>query len=187
MDVQEHFRDAQWFARGWSRLNPLDETIWASTQFLWYALRPPSVKPSPPELLDVANWIACFGFDYLVYKYFGGRVLAYFFASALMGLSLHPVAGHFIAEHYEFVQGWETYDYIGILNWVNFNVGYHIEHHDFVKIPWSRVWKVREIAPEWYEKCPTHTSYVKVIWNFIFDENIGTFSRIKRPNKKKGS
>jgi sphingolipid delta-4 desaturase len=76
--------------------------------------------------------------------------------------SPHPCAGHTIAEHYEFQHRLETYDYIGIVNFFNINVGYHVEHHDFPMVPWTRLPLIRKMAPEFYENLPYHTSYVKV-------------------------
>merc|ERR1719461_1175471 len=114
----------------------------------------------------------------------GYSACVYYLLCNWVGMGCHPCAGHFIAEHYEFVDGYETYSYIGPWNYVNFNVGYHIAHHDFPRIPWSRIWKVREIAPEWYNY-PVHTSYTRVLWNFIFDSELGSFARIKRPDQKK--
>ena len=61
-----------------------------------------------------------------------------------------------------------------------YNVGYHNEHHDFPKVPGSRLHKIREIAPEFYNNLKYHTSWTKVIADYILDPSMGPFSRTMR-------
>lgn len=79
-----------------------------------------------------------------------------------------------------FLKGHETYSYYGPLNWITFNVGYHMEHHDFPSIPGCNLPLVRKIAPEYYDHLPQHHSWVKVLWDFVFDDSLGPFARVKR-------
>jgi sphingolipid delta-4 desaturase len=165
-------------------VNAIHKTIWLLLQPGFYALRPLAIKPKNPGMWEIINWIVAITFDVSVYYFWGGRALLYLIAGTILGLGLHPAAGHFIAEHYELVRGSETYSYYGILNWVNFNVGYHNEHHDFPKIPWSRLPAVRRVAPEFYDHLPHYTSYIAVMWRYITDPEVGPHSRIKRVNKQ---
>lgn len=50
----------------------------------------------------------------------GQASLGYLWLSDILGLGMHPISGHFIAEHYEFIHGQETYSYYGPLNYVTF-------------------------------------------------------------------
>merc|ERR1711924_208397 len=94
--------------------------------------------------------------------------------------SLHPCAAHFLAEHYVFVGETETYSYYGPLNMLTFNVGYHNEHHDFPNIAWTKLPKLKAMAPEFYDNLPYHKSWPMVIWKFITDPNVSTWNRVKR-------
>jgi len=67
--------------------------------------------------------------------------------------------------------------------WITFNVGYHNEHHDFPRIPGSRLPQLRAIAPEFYDTLPCHSSWLKVIYDFIVDGSVGPFSRVVRQKK----
>jgi len=167
--------------------NSLLKVIWIIFQPLFYALRPLMTNPKKPGFWEAVNWSVCFGFDLVMYQMFGHKALLYFFLSSFVGTGFHPVAGHFIAEHYIFVKDQETYSYYGPLNVVSFNVGYHNEHHDFPRIPGSRLPEVKRIAPEYYDNLPYHTSWVKVMFDYITDSSIGPYSRIIRKSNKRKS
>mmetsp|Transcript_15286 Transcript_15286/g.34230 ORF Transcript_15286/g.34230 Transcript_15286/m.34230 type:complete len:341 (-) Transcript_15286:1636-2658(-) len=123
-------------------------------QIFFYALRPLFVHPKKPKTLEFLNYAACGVFNAATVYFLGWSAMLYFLLGSLLGAGLHPMAGHFIAEHYVFVEGFETYSYYGILNIFAFNVGYHNEHHDFPFIPGSRLPMVRKIAPEFYDHLP---------------------------------
>lgn len=151
---------------------------------LFYAFRPVFTmqrKITKDELMNVIV-IACT--DYLVYRYWGIYALLYLLGVALFSIGGHPGAIHVLAEHYEIVKGLETYDYIGPWNILNIDLGYHIEHHDFPTAPWWNLRKIRRAAPEFYEHLPTHTSYTKLLFKFLFDKNFTLFNRTIRINKQ---
>jgi sphingolipid delta-4 desaturase len=52
----------------------------------------------------------------LTLKFWGFNAILYLAVSVLLGGSLHPMAGHFIAEHYVTTEGQETYSYYGWMN-----------------------------------------------------------------------
>ncbi|CAF0803950.1 unnamed protein product [Adineta steineri] len=150
---------------------------------LLYSFRPMFIFPKPIHTLEVVNLIIVLAFDGTIWYLLGGQALVYFFLSTALGLSLHPISGHFIAEHYVFTEGQETYSYYGPLNAITYNVGYHNEHHDFPYIPGRNLPKLRKIAPEYYDNLPHYTSWTKVLYDFVMKDNVGPWSRITRPTK----
>ena len=52
-----------------------------------------------------------------------------------------------------------------------------MEHHDFPYIPSTKLPEVKRIASEYYDNLPYHTSWVKVLWDFIFDPDLGPHAR----------
>lgn len=160
--------------------NTATKFVWVVLQPFFYSLRPMFVNPKNPLPLEIVNMALQFSVDALVVHYWGGKSLAFMIASSLLGMGLHPVAGHFISEHYMFAKGYETYSYYGPLNYVTFNVGYHNEHHDFPSVPGSRLPMVKEIASEYYKDLPQHNSWTRVLYEFITDPAIGPYARMKR-------
>lgn len=157
--------------------------VWLFLQPYFYAFRPLFIRPKPLTMLEVINMVIQFSFDAVVLYFLGVKSLVYLISGTFLAMGIHPMAGHFISEHYMFVKGYETYSYYGPLNLLAWNVGYHNEHHDFPYIAGSKLPELRKIAPEYYENLPFHTSWVKVLWDFVFDPEIGPYSRIRRPVK----
>lgn len=159
---------------------PLRKAIWVVFQGFAYALRPLFVHPKKPNAWEIANLVLQLAFNLLLLHFWGLKALLYLPMSALLAMGLHPVAGHYIAEHYVFAGDQETYSYYGPLNRLTFNVGYHNEHHDFPYIPGSRLPRLRAMAPEYYDHLNHYRSWTGVIWRYITDRTVGGFSRVKR-------
>ena len=157
--------------------------LWLFLQPLFYAIRPFVVRPKPPTRLEILNVVTQIVFDVLIWYFFGFKSLYYLIIGTLLCMGLHPMSAHFIAEHYMFDRGYETYSYYGPWNYICFNVGYHMEHHDFPYIPGSRLPEVKRIAAEFYDDLPKHTSWLSVIWIFLFKPNMGPYARVKRDYK----
>jgi len=138
------------------------------------------VKPKPMILAEVCNWAVILAFDLAIIHYMGPKAFFYLLGGQLLGLGLHPMAGHFIAEHYEFISGQETYSYYGPLNFFGYNVGYHNEHHDFPKVPGRLLPEVRKLAPEYYDTLPYYNSWTDVLVGFIFHSNVNAYCRVRR-------
>ena len=50
----------------------------------------------------------------------------------------------------------------------------------FVMVFGHAMLQIRKIAPEFYSDLPCHTSWVKVLWDFVFCSEIGLYSRVRR-------
>ena len=146
----------------------------------FYSLRPLFTRPKQPQVWEAINISLQLSFDAFIFFFFGFKSLFYLVFGTLLGMGIHPMAGHFIAEHFVYNKGQETYSYYGPLNWLSLHVGYHNEHHDFPFIPGSRLHLVRKIAPEFYDDIPHYYSWSKCLYDFIMDGNITPFSRMKR-------
>jgi len=165
----------------------IGKLAWVTNQIAVYGIRPLFVHPTKMNKWQVINIV----FQIIVLTLFtyllGLGAFYYLLVSFLLAGSLHPMAGHFVAEHYVFEEGQETYSYYGPLNKLGFNVGYHNEHHDFPQIPGSRLPKLKKMAPEFYESLYSHNSWIKVLYKFITNSDISLYNRVKREghhNKK---
>jgi sphingolipid delta-4 desaturase len=181
----------QWEAK--MTQNPLGKFVWLFFQIFAYALRPCLLKPEkvPYGPWLALNWVFCVSFDATILYNFGPYPLLYFLLGMMWATSFHPTAGHFLAEHYvgeEGVDGGahpETFSYYGPLNIIAYNVGYHNEHHDFTTVPWTRLPKLRALAPEFYEDLPQCDSWFGFTIKYLFSSMNG-FNRVKRASSVPG-
>ena len=171
----------------------LGKAFFCTFQIFFYAIRPMAVYRVPLTGIHALNILVQVSFDAILVHFTSANALLYLLLSSFLAGSLHPLAAHFIAEHYVYetvtptqrnpenrVPVPETFTYYGPLNWFTYNVGLHNEHHDFPAIPWTRLPEVKRIAAEFYDELPRHESWILAIWRFIWDDNVGLSCRVKR-------
>ncbi len=164
--------------------NFIGKSLWLMFFPVFTALRPPRLK----EIKFASKWIyinilTVIVFNVCIYLFMGPIALAYFAFSFVFSIGLHPLGARWIQEHFLVAPPQETYSYYGILNKVAFNVGYHNEHHDFAYVPWNNLPKIKAIAPEYYETLVYHTSWTKLLLQWIFDKELSLFSRVLRTDR----
>eukprot|EP00796_Vickermania_ingenoplastis_P003910 gene3910-2778_t len=149
--------------------NFLGKLFFVTFQVFFYAGRPPLMRPVKFEKMILVNYIAQFTFDAIIYYYFGIWPLIYFGTSVILG-----------SFHFDGKGDQETYSYYGPLNLLMWNAGYHVEHHDFANIPWTRIAKLNTIAPEFYVDLVRTKSWPGTLINFVLDPTVGMSSRVLR-------
>jgi sphingolipid delta-4 desaturase len=155
---------------------------------LWLLFFPVFQLTRPPRLKAIAMWsrwsfvnLACaIAYDVLIVLYCGWPGLLYLVFSFAFSIGLHPVGARWIQEHYTYDAEQETASYYGPINIVALNVGYHNEHHDFPSVPWNRLPQLRASAPEFYDTLRYHSSWTRLLIDFIFDPRYTLFSRVER-------
>jgi sphingolipid delta-4 desaturase len=136
----------------------------------FYASRPANKVPRDGWL--AANWgIQIAGCGLLAY-FVGARPIVYLLVSALAAFGPHPLGARRISEHLPALRDQPTNSYYGVLNRVSFNVGYHVEHHDFPAIAWRRLPQVRESAREEYDRLFSVRSWTLLLANYVSNTRI---------------
>jgi len=160
--------------------SPLRKEFWLLVFGAVETIRPLRIRGQFADPWLAINIVAIVATDYLIWHWCGVAGLAYVLLSTFVGIGLHPLGARWIQEHYTFVEGQETYSYYGILNRLSFNIGYHNEHHDLVRVPWVHLPKVKKLAPEFYDHLYAHRSLTRVLMQWIFNRDLNLFTRITR-------
>jgi len=158
------------------------KAIWLAFYFLAQMMRVPVLRRI--KFLDgwyVVNVVVQVALIGAVVYGWGWSAMTYLLLSSIFAIGLHPVGARWIQEHYLTVPGGqETFSYYGPLNVLAFNVGYHNEHHDLMRVPWMRLPSIRRMAPELYDPLHYHTSWTRLLFQFLFDPTLGLHSRVVR-------
>ena len=118
-------------------------------------------------------------FNLLVFAISGTSGFCYLLLSNIFALGFNPLGARWIQEHFRLVPNQETFSYYGWVNKLVFNAGYHVEHHDMMRIPWMRLPKLREAAPEFYEHLYSYRSWTALLLHFLFDTKIDLNRRLR--------
>ena len=146
----------------------------------FYKSRP--ANSVPRDAWFVANAIACIVADAVLLATVGVRPLAYLLLSALLAFGPHVLGARRVAEHLTIRRGQPTNSYYGPLNLVSFDVGHHVEHHDFPSVPWRRLRRVRAFASAHYDALATVPSWSRLITAYFFDRrfSVAQYTGISR-------
>jgi sphingolipid 4-desaturase/C4-monooxygenase len=162
----------------------LAKASWVAGYAVVQGVRPSRLKKV--RLLDawtVANMIVEFAAMGALVYWTGSGPIGYLLASTVFAIGLHPLGGRWIQEHFALAPDQETYSYYGPLNKVAFNAGYHVEHHDLITVPWSRLPEIRRTAPEFYDSLHSYQSWTALLVRFIVDRHLTLFNYVVRPSR----
>jgi sphingolipid delta-4 desaturase len=158
--------------------SPVRKLVWLAFYVVFGTLARGFVrKPTRWELVNIGVQLAA---NAAIVGLAGWTAVLYLALSVFFGFGLHPVAGHFIHEHYLWNPEQESYSYYGPLNRLTLNLGYHVEHHDFPAIPSARLPELHALAREQYAGLVSHDSWAWVMWHFVTSKRMGHDSRVRR-------
>lgn len=161
--------------------SPLRKALWLTFNMIILPVRSLMKLPVYTDKFLVLNWVACLGFGATV-LYLSRPSFLFLMLSLLNSQGLHPANTRQVQRH---VHNGEkrmrpspnhprTYSYYGHANLFTLNVGYHVEHHDFSRVPGTRLPELRRIAGDkWYPSGAAHSSRgLPQLLNFVLNPAI---------------
>jgi sphingolipid delta-4 desaturase len=119
----------------------------------------------------VVNWVTSLATSIALALLFGARPISFILISALLAFGPHPLGARRLSEHLTLRPGQPTNSYYGIANRISFDVGYHVEHHDFPYVPWTRLRELRARAHEHYAPLASVPSWTRLLLGHFFDRS----------------
>jgi sphingolipid delta-4 desaturase len=168
------------------------KTAWLILSVFILPVRSMKKLPVHWSFMMALNWIVCLSFTFTVF-YLSKPAFIYLLLGMIWSQSMHPANARQVQRHIKlynleekdgagkeqedtpvYKKKLNTFSYYGGLNFLTLNVGFHVEHHDFGNIAWTRLPELKRIAGEkWY---PTNAGYksrgFKEIFAFIMNPKI---------------
>ncbi len=133
----------------------------------FYPARPANRVPRDGFLL--LNWCLQALSTAVLLWLVGGKGICFLAVSGLLAFGPHPLGARRLSEHFAMRADQPTVSYYGPLNRVSFDVGYHVEHHDFPAIAWPRLRALRKLAAEEYGGLFAFQSWTRLLLAHFFD------------------
>lgn len=162
--------------------SPLRKALWLAFFFAVQGLRTAFYTYRFPKANDILWMATNFGVNAavvaIVYIWYGLPPVAYLLFSVISSIGLHPLGARWIQEHYPTQPFQATYSYYGLANRFAFNIGFHVEHHDFPSVPWNRLPELKRLAAPYYDTLFSYQSYSELLKDFIFERKWNLADRI---------
>lgn len=161
--------------------SPVRKTMWLMLNMIILPARSLTKLPVHTNKYLILNWVVCIGFGALVFS-LSRPSFVFLILSLLNSQGFHPANARQVQRHVfngdkdmkALPTQPRTYSYYGLGNLWSLNVGYHTEHHDFHRIPGTRLPELRRIAGEtWYPSNAAHKNRgLTAVLNFVTNPNI---------------
>jgi sphingolipid 4-desaturase/C4-monooxygenase len=128
-----------------------------------------STDNAPRDGWRIANEWVCWLAMASLLLFVGVRSASYVMLSAFFAFGPHPLGARRISEHITLRRGQPTLSYYGSANLISFDVGYHVEHHDFPRVAWRYLRRLRKTAEPHYEPLASVKSWSRLLARFVVD------------------
>lgn len=156
------------------RASPLRKIVWLEVSAMLFQMLPaPGERMKRPSAWELANIVACALFVFAVLWFLGFSSFTYLGIAGLFAFGPHPVGIRRYAEHVTLARTQPTNSYYGPFNLFSYNVGYHVEHHDFPSIGWRRLPRLRRLASTHYDRLLSVRSWTGLLLRLIVDPSYG--------------
>lgn len=160
--------------------SPVRKALWLMAVPILQSFRPMRMKGVPiVDKWSLTNLAVQIIFNLLIFFTIGLSGLLYLLLSNIFALGLNPLGARWIQEHFRLAPNQETFSYYGWVNTLVFNAGYHVEHHDMMRIPWMRLPELRKAAPEFYAHLHSYRSWTALLFRFLLDSKIDLNRRVR--------